>query len=105
FFSARRARSSTTLESSRIAVLTKRILGLAIPAQSSERPRRTTKALVNAAKTMVLAANNTNKPVNDARRDAPRPSDPPPSPPHPRSTGGGGGPLIVSFVSVPAIFI
>src|SRR4051812_29203725 len=103
FLSDRRERSSTTLEASRTAVLTNRIEGLAMLAQSSERPRRTTKALVKAAKTMVLAAISTKRPVNEARRDEPRPSEPPPPPPHPRSIGGGGGPFKMSCVSDPAI--
>src|SRR4051812_44500304 len=93
-FSDRRERSSTMLEASSTAVLIHRIEGLAMEAQSSERPRRTTKALVNAAKTMVLAAISTKSPVKEARRDEPRPSEPPPPPPpQPRSTGGGGGPF------------
>ena len=67
--------------------------GLCMLAQSSDRPRRTTNALVNAAKTMALAAIRTNNPVNDARRSAPLPSLPPfPPPPQPRSVGGAGGP-------------
>ena len=47
---------------------TQRMGGLGMAAQSSDRPRRTTKALVKAANTMVLAASRTNSPVNDARR-------------------------------------
>ena len=57
------------LEASSTAVFTNRIGGLGMLAQSSESPRRTTKALVNAANTMVLAASSTNSPVKDARRD------------------------------------
>src|ERR1035441_11073695 len=92
-FSARRARSSATLDASRIAVLSNRMGGFAMEAQSSLRPRRTTMALVKAANSMVLAASRTNKPVNEARRKAPRPpKPPPPSPPPPPPTGGGGGP-------------
>src|SRR5450759_416863 len=83
--SARRASSSARLDASRIAVLTSRMGGLGIETQSSLRPRRTTMALVKAAKSMVLAASNTYNPVNDARRNAPRPrpSEPPPPPPPP----------------------
>src|SRR5450759_4246108 len=90
--SARRASSKARLDASRIAVLTSRIGGLGIEAQSSLRPRRTTMALVKAANSMVLAASNTYNPVNDARRNAPRPSEPLPPPPQPPSTGGRGGP-------------
>src|SRR5450759_924284 len=91
--SARRANSSATLDASRIAVLTSRMGGLGIETQSSLRPRRTTMALVKAANSIVLAASNTYNPVNDARRNAPRPSEPPPPPPpQPPSAGGRGGP-------------
>src|SRR3954452_20535234 len=103
FLSDRRERASTTLEASSTVVFTNRICGLGMVAQSSESPRRTTNALVNAAKTMVLAASSTKRPVNEARRDEPRPSEPPPPPPHPRSTGGGGGPFNMSCVMDPAI--
>ena len=75
-----------------MTVLTSRMGGLGIETQSSLRPRRTTMALVKAANSMVLAASRTHNPVKDARRNAPRPSDPPLSPPQPPSTGGGGGP-------------
>src|SRR5947207_7687885 len=102
-FRARRAISSATLEASSTAVFTHRICGLAMLAQSSERPRRTTSALVSAANTMLLAASKTYKPVNEARREEPRPSEPPPSP-QPGSTGGG-GPCRISCVSDPAIFL
>src|ERR1035438_2143424 len=96
-FSARRATSRATLDASRIAVLSSRMGGFAMEAQSSLRPRRTTRALVKAANSMVLAASITNKPVNDARRKAPRPSKPPPpSAPPPPSPGGGGGPCPTS---------
>src|SRR3954447_15224478 len=81
FLSDRRERSSTMLEASSTAVLTNRMEGLDMVAQSSERPRRTTKALVKAANTMVLAAMRTNRPVKEARREDPRPSEPPPPPP------------------------
>ncbi len=64
--------------------------GSGIATQSLDIPRRTTKALVNAANTMVLAANSTIKPVMDARREAPRPSESPP-PPKPPPCGGAGG--------------
>ena len=46
-----------------------------------------------------FGGHNTTRPVKEARRSAPRPSGLS-SPPQPRSTGGGGGPLIVSLVSV-----
>src|SRR4051794_26550378 len=81
FLSDRRERSSTMLDVNSTAVFTNRIAGLGMVAQSSERPRRTTNALVNAAKIMVLAAMSTNRPVNEARREEPRPSEPPPPPP------------------------
>ena len=63
--------------------------------QSLEMPRRTTNALVKAAKAMVVAASSTIRPVMEARRDAPQPSDPPPPPPPPR---GGDGGLMMSDV-------
>src|SRR5579883_1504596 len=104
-FRAVRERSSRILEASRITVFTHKMGGLCMLVQSSERPRRTTKALVRAANTIVLAASNTKRPVNDARRSAPRPS-PPPLPPHPQSVGGAGGPWIMSpCVSVPGILL
>src|ERR1019366_5438074 len=83
-------------------VLSNRMGGFAMEAQSSLRPRRTTMALVKAANSMVLAASMTNRPVNDARRKAPRPSKAsPPPPPQPPSTGGGGGPCMTSRVIDP----
>jgi hypothetical protein len=60
-------------------------------------PRRTTNALVKAAKAMVVAASSTIRPVMEARRDAPRPSGPPPPPPKPPPRGGAGG-LMMSDV-------
>src|ERR1700722_19231973 len=69
--------------------------------QSFDMPRRTTKALVKAAKAMVVAASSTNSPVMDARREAPRPSEPPP-PPKPPPRGGAGG-LITSDVIEPGM--
>src|SRR3954451_23769577 len=103
FLSARRAKSRTRLEARRITVFAQRIGGLTRLIQSSEMPRRTTKALTSAEKTMVVAANSTNRPVKDARRDAPRPSGPSPPPPQPRSIGGGGGPFRTSCVMEPGI--
>src|SRR3954454_14277926 len=104
FLSARRAKSRTRLEARRITVFAQRIGGLTRLIQSSEMPRRTTKALTNAEKTMVVAASSTNRPVKDARRDAPRPSGPSPPPPQPRSIGGGGGPFRTSCVIEPGIY-
>src|ERR1035438_2803483 len=105
-FSARRANSSARLDASRTPVLINRMGGFAIDAQSSLRPRRTTIALVKAANSIVLAASRTYKPVNDARRNAPRPAKPPPPPPAPApapSTGGGGGQCNTSCVIDPDI--
>src|ERR1039458_1688096 len=63
--------------------------GFAMEAQSSLRPRRTTMALVKGADSMGLRASKPNKPVNEARRKAPRPSKPPPpSPPQPPKPQG-----------------
>src|SRR5689334_12049533 len=90
------------LEASRNAVFTQRMLGSGMGDQSSERPRRTTYALVKAAKTMALAARRTISPVKEARRDAPQ-SRPPPPPPHPPRSGGAGGPLMMSEVMVPGM--
>src|ERR1019366_1953545 len=105
-FSARRAKSRATLDASRIAVLSNRMGGFAMEAQSSLRPQHRTMALVKAANSMVLAASRTNKPVNDTRRNAPRPSKlSPPPPPQPPSTGGGGGPCMTSRVIDPDILI
>src|SRR5580700_9106400 len=59
------------LDASRTTVFTNRIGGQCMEVQSSDRPRRTTNALLKAANTMVLAASSTNNPVNDARRLTP----------------------------------
>src|ERR1035437_3021997 len=90
-FRACRERSSTMLEISSTTVFTQRMGGLGVPAQSSERPRRITNAVVNAANTMAVAASSTNSPANAVRLDEPSGPGLPP-PPHPCSMGGGGGP-------------
>src|SRR5476649_760940 len=60
---ARRAISSARLDASSTAVFTQRMGGLAMLAQSSERPRRTTSALVSAATTWGLPPTRKNNPV------------------------------------------
>ncbi len=90
---ATRARSRTALDASSTAVFTHSSGGLRMAIQSSDVLWRIQKAMLRATKTMPVAASKTNRPMNDARRSAPRPSGPLPSPP-PQSTGGGGGPWI-----------
>src|ERR1035438_2508452 len=106
-FSARRERSSTKLDASRMAVLRKRIGGECTPVQSSmsERPRRTTKALGKAPKATGLGRSKTKRRVKEAARLAPRPAPPPASPPPHPVPMGGGGPCKMSCVKEAGIAI
>src|SRR5581483_1212063 len=97
----RRSHSRMMLLAASAAVFQYRILGKGMRTQSFESPRRTTSALLRAANSITIAAKKTIRPVNEARRDAPRPPDPPP--PKSRPSGGAGGPFMMSDVAEPAI--
>jgi hypothetical protein len=77
--------------------------GSGVFTQSFDIPRRTKKALVNAANNMTLAASRTSSPVIEARREAPRPPGSPSSPPKSLVGGGAPRPPMISVVADPAI--